>query len=109
MDVTFADERLEAFIKDKKKAGNRYKKYARDAEFYEALIDAIDTMREVECAKDLEGFSYLHYEPLKHQKKPTSSIRILNGYVERLIFEEYENGIRVLVLELSNDHYGNKK
>lgn len=109
MDVTFADKRLEAFINDKKKAGNRYKKYARNEEFYEALTDAINTMREVECAKDLEDFSYLHYEPLKHQKQPTSSIHILNGYVERLIFEEYENGIKVLVLELNNDHYGNKK
>jgi hypothetical protein len=67
MIVTFADERLEAFIKDKKKAGN------------------------------------------KHQDTVISSIRIMGGWVERLIFEELESGIKVLVLELNNKHYGNKK
>ena len=109
MDVTFADERLEAFIKDKKKAGNRYKKYARDAEFYVKLVRAIDILHTVECTNDLYAYSYLHYEPLKHQDTVISSIRIMGGGVERLIFEELESGIKVLVLELDNKHYGNKK
>jgi len=38
-----------------------------------------------------------------------SSIRIVNGMVERIIFREFDGGIRITVLDLDDTHYGNKK
>jgi hypothetical protein len=38
-----------------------------------------------------------------------SSIRVVNGMVERIIFREFEGGIRITVLDLDDTHYGNKK
>jgi len=33
----------------------------------------------------------------------------MNGRVERLLFAEYENGIRITIIELNETHYGRKK
>ena len=41
------------------------------------------------------------------QKK--SSIRVVNGMVERILFREFDGGIRITVLSLDDTHYGNKK
>jgi len=38
-----------------------------------------------------------------------NSIRVVNGMVERILFREFEGGIRIIVLSLDNTHYGNKK
>lgn len=37
--------------------------------------------------------------------------RILNanGRVERILFKEIDGGIEILIIELNDDHYGNKK
>ena len=37
--------------------------------------------------------------------------RILNanGRVERILFKEIDGGIEILIIELIDDHYGNKK
>lgn len=40
--------------------------------------------------------------------KGTSSLRIANGYIERLIFTETPEGIEVELIEIDNTHYGNK-
>ncbi len=52
----------------------------------------------------------LHYEKLRHQKdKPISSVRLVNGLVERLLFSETDDGIEVELIEIDSTHYGNKK
>ena len=57
-----------------------------------------------------KSFSFLHYEKLKYQKdEPKSSVRLVNGMVERLIFTETEDGIEVELIEIDSTHYGNKK
>ena len=38
-----------------------------------------------------------------------SSIRVVNGMVERIIFREFDGGISITVLSLDDTHYGNKK
>lgn len=55
----------------------------------------------------LKDFSFLHYEQLKHVS--LSSVRIINGRVERLLFKETEDGIQISLIEINEDHYGNKK
>jgi len=32
-----------------------------------------------------------------------------NGRVERILFKEIDGGIEILIIELNDDHYGNKK
>ena len=52
----------------------------------------------------------LHYEKLRHQEdKPISSVRLVNGLVERLLFSETDDGIEVELIEIDSTHYGNKK
>ncbi len=107
MNITFQDKELEQFVSDKRKAGNKFKKYAKDDNFYQKLVRAFQILYAVSSTNELRAFSFLHHEQLKH--KNISSIRIANNYVERLIFNEIENGIEIIILELNNTHYGNKK
>jgi hypothetical protein len=55
----------------------------------------------------LKEYSFLHYEKLKHIS--LSSVRIINGRVERLLFKETEDGIQISLIEINENHYGNKK
>ena len=57
--------------------------------------------------QELRQYSFLHYEKLAHD--PRSSIRIVNGMVERLLFTETDDGIEVELIEIDSTHYGNKK
>lgn len=66
-------------------------------------------MYSVESTADLRLFSFLHYEKLKYQVEPRSSVRIVNGMVERLLFTETDDGIEVELIEIDSTHYGNKK
>ena len=67
-------------------------------------------MYDVENTEALKPFSFLHYEKLKYQKdEPKSSVRLVNGMVERLIFSETEDGIEVELIEIDSTHYGYKK
>ena len=52
---------------------------------------------------------FLRYEKLKENLSGYSFVRIMNGRVERLIFTEHEGGITIKLVELNQDHYGNKK
>ena len=86
---------------------NKYIQLARDQRFMTALGRAYRLLEVVENTNGLRRYSYLHYEQLKGVRK--SSIRIMNGRVERLIFEETNNGVEIQALTLNRDHYGNKK
>ena len=88
-------------------SNNKYKQLARDKQFMTALGRAYRLLEIVENANGLKRYSFLHYEQLKGVRK--SSILIINGRVERLVFEETNNGIEIQALELNRDHYGNKK
>lgn len=86
----------------------KYKKVAKSAKFMNSLAEVIKTLAAVNCTSDLKTYSYLHYEKLKHSSRALSSVRIMNNRIERLIFEELEDGIRIILVELNTDHYGNK-
>ena len=91
-----------------RKGNNKYKKYIRNAKFMKALAIAYNYLRLSERASDLRSISFLHYEQLAGTNG-MSSIRVVNGMVERILFREFEGGIRIIVLSLDNTHYGNKK
>ena len=67
-------------------------------------------MYNVESTEELKPFSFLYYEKLKYQRgEPKSSVRLVNGMVERLLFVETDDGIEVELIEIDSTHYGNKK
>lgn len=106
MNVLFEDDALEELYLTGKSSDKKYKKLSRDKKLVEGFRRAVGIMYSVENVAELEPYSYLHYEKLKYRNE--SSVRIVNGRIERLIFVERENGIEVLLIEIDNTHYGNK-
>lgn len=86
-----------------------YKKYVKNSAFMKALVLVYNTLYRAESTDDLKSISWLHYEKLKYNYAGKSSVRVINNMVERIIFTEHDNGIRIKVLELDTNHYGNKK
>ena len=109
MKVYFEDSELEAYVKTGKSTAKAYKQYAKDKAFTERLQAVVATMQAVTKSSELALYSFLKYEKLKHQYSGLSSVRIMNGKVERLIFKETENGFEITIIELDKTHYGNKK
>jgi len=87
---------------------SKYKQLSKNGKFMKSLSRVIGLMRIVERASDLSAYNFLHYERLKG-KNGLSSVRVVNGMVERIIFRELNGGIEIIVLELNREHYGNKK
>lgn len=106
MDIIFDDKDLEELITTGK--NRKYKKYIRNSRFMAALTTAYTYLRTVEYTAQLRLISFLHYEQLAGTNG-LSSIRVVNGMVERIIFREFDGGIRITVLTLDDTHYGNKK
>ena len=76
-------------------------------------------MQSQKTASNLKQYSYLHYEQLKHVGM--SSVRVINGRVERLtatevertatyciLFHELEDGIEISLIEIDETHYGQR-
>jgi len=106
MQIIFDDKDLEELITTGR--NSKYKKYTRNSKFMRALATAYNYLRLSERASDLRSISFLHYEQLSGTNG-LSSIRVVNGMVERIIFREFNGGIRITVLSLDDTHYGNKK
>ena len=106
MKIVFEDTDLEELITTGR--NSKYKKYTRNAKFMKALATAYNYMRLVDVSSDLRAISFLHYEQLAGTNG-MSSIRVVNGMVERILFKEVESGISITVLSLDDTHYGNKK
>lgn len=109
MNIIFEDEALReiyerGFTKDKK-----YSKYCRDKKFVSRFIEQVNSIRGTIEYEDLFKLSFLHYERLRHEYAGLSSFRVSNKYVERVICREREDCIEIIILELDNTHYGNKK
>ena len=102
--VEIQDDDLRELILYGMNAG-KYKRIARDKKFVKKLTDIYNLMKSVEHVSKLRDYSFLHYEQLRHIS--LSSVRIFNNRVERLLFRE--TGLEITLIELNDDHYGNKK
>lgn len=109
MKITFKDKALSDLYEEGRTEDSKYKKICRNVRLIEGYQRAVSIMYDIESTEELKYFSFLHYERLKYQKEPKSSIRFVNGMVERLLFTETDNGIEVELLEIDSTHYGNKK
>jgi len=107
MIIHFKDDALEELYNKGETKDGKYRKFCRNRKLVDGYIRAVSTMYRVGSTAELAAFSFLHYEKLKHV--PYSSLRIANGYIERLIFTETSDGIEVELIEIDNTHYGNKK
>lgn len=105
MNIIFEDKDLKELITTGK--NRRYKKFTKDYRFMDSLYRVYNTMSATTAAPELAQYSFLHYEQLKGNGK--SSVRVMNGRVERIIFREIDNGIEITILELDESHYGKKK
>ena len=106
MKIVFEDTDLEELISTGR--NSKYKKYTRNAKFMKALAAAYNYMRLVDVSSVLRAISFLDYEQLAGTNG-ISSIRVVYGMVERILFREVEGGISITVLSLDDTHYGNKK
>ena len=106
LNVEIVDDDLQELILDGTNAG-KYKKLARDRKFVQKLTEIYRLLTSVEHVSQLKMYSFLHYEQLRYSA--LSSVRIFNNRVERLLFEETESGFKITLIELNEDHYGNKK
>ena len=104
MRVVFEDKELENLILLHQ--SKKYKRYQRDSKFLNALDRVFNTLQGAANTQELRLFSYLHYEKLKYVD--LSSVRVINGRVERLLFREIEDGIEITLIELDNTHYGRR-
>ena len=101
MNVIFKEAALEELYLKGDTKDRKYRILCRNKKLVELLKD-------VRIVNDLKIFSILHYEKLKYRKEPMSSVRILNGSIERLLFTETKDGIEVELIEIDSTHYGNK-
>ena len=85
----------------------RYRKLKSNARFLRDLDSVMAIIRAVTNTSELSNHKKLNYEPLNYGLAGYSSVRI--GYTSkyRLIFEEFDGGIRIKLIEI-NEHYGDK-
>lgn len=105
--IEYEDEAIEILIRTGRSNDKRYKKLVSNASFKRDLSKVMLIIRSVSNAKELGRFGQLHYEPLKYDLAGKYSVRIGYNSKYRLIFEEFENGIRIKLIEI-NEHYDDK-
>ena len=105
MTVLMKEDLYELYVNGKSR---NYKEVERNHALMEGFVRAVRIMTQVRNVAELSGFSYLHYEQLKHECSGYSSIRLSNRFIHRLIFKETPDGIEVELLKIDQTHYGNK-
>ena len=105
--IEFADEELEALIVYHKSNDKRYKKLKSNATFLKDLDAVMAIIRAATNTSELAYFGRLNYEKLSHDLSGLSSVRIGYKSKYRLIFEEFDGGILIKLIEI-NEHYGDK-
>ena len=107
MEIVFKDVALSELFETGKTKDRKYKNLCKNKKLVDGYIRAVSIMYRTETTRELSEYSFLHYEKLAND--PRSSIRIVNGMVERLLFTETEDGVEVELIEIDSTHYGNKK
>ena len=105
--IEYADIAIEEVITYGKSDDKRYRKLKGNKTFWQDLDKVMARIRAATNASDLEHYASLHYEKLKYDKSGLSSVRIGYDTKYRLIFEEFDGGIRIKLIEI-NEHYGDK-
>jgi len=86
----------------------KYRDVERSPELYGGFVRAVQIMNKAENTSVFQGYSFLHYEKLKHNYSGVSSVRLSNRFVHRLLFTELDDGIEIQLITIDDTHYGNK-
>lgn len=105
--IEYADIAIEEVITYHKSDDKRYRKLKGNATFWRDLDKVMAIIRGARNTSGLAYYSSLHYEQLKYDRSGQSSVRIGYNTKYRLIFEEFDGGIRIKLIEI-NEHYGDK-
>ena len=105
--IEYDNVAIEELIKYHKSDDKRYRKLKGNATFWRDLDKVMAIIRAVSNTSQLTYYKSLHYEHLKHDRSGQSSVRIGYETKYRLIFEEFDGGIRIKLIEI-NEHYGDK-
>lgn len=105
--IEYKDEELRLLIETGKSNDKRYKKLKSNKTFLRDLQMVMALIRPVDNVAELGQFKKLNYKHLHHDYDGYSSVRIGFTSKYRLIFEEFDNGIRICLIEIS-EHYGDK-
>ena len=105
--IEYADIAIEELITYHKSDDKRYKKLKSNATFLNDLDCVMAILRTVTNTSELSWHKKLNYEPLKYGLSGYSSVRIGFTSKYRLLFEEFDGGIRIKLIEI-NEHYGDK-
>ena len=105
--IEYADEAIESLVKYHKSDDKRYRKLKSNTKFLNDLDKVMSLLRVVGNTSQLAYFGQLHYEKLKYELSGKSSVRIGYNTKYRLIFEEFDCGIRISLIEI-NERYDDK-
>lgn len=105
--IEYADIAIKEVITYHKSDDKRYRKLNGNKTFWQDLDRVMARIRGATNTSDLVHHASLHYEKLKYDKSGLSSVRIGYNTKYRLIFEEFDGGIRIKLIEI-NEHYGDK-
>ena len=107
MIIEYENEEIKDFILHGNASSRPYSKWKSNKQLRKDLDKVMGILTLSENCSMLNFFKALNYEHLKHNYEGKSSVRL--GYKSkfRLIFTEFENGIRINILEIS-EHYGDK-
>ena len=109
MKVKFREEALSELFYTGSTSDRKYRNICRNKKLLTGYVNAVRAMMGMDNVEGLKRLSFLHYERLKYQRdEPRSSVRIANGYIERLIFTETDDGIEIELIEIDSTHYGNR-
>ena len=108
MQIVFADSALRELFETGKTKDKKYKKVQKNRKLLDGYLRAVQVMQQVEHVDQLKAFSFLHYERLRYEYSGKSSVRLINGSIERLLFTECQDGILVELIEIDSTHYGSK-
>lgn len=95
------DDELEALVNHR--YVGKYKPYRSNAKFIRNLDKVIRFMQQAKNINAVSAITSLAYEPLTNS--PHSSVRVGYDTKYRLIFDEHEDKITLILIEIS-EHYG---
>ena len=97
----YIDDELEALVNHR--YVGKYKFYRSNAKFIRNLDKVIRFMGQAKDINAISAITSLAYEPLTNS--PHSSVRVGYDTKYRLIFDEHEDKITLVLIEIS-EHYG---
>lgn len=107
MVIEYDNEEVRLLVETGKSTDKQYRKLKSNVSFAKNLCKTMLILRSAPCTDFLDNVKSLNYERLKHGLSGYSSVRIGYNSKYRLLFTEFDGGIRIKLIEI-NEHYGDK-